>query len=154
MQLQNVMCNLCMPLTSTNVKFLSSQRGMGHCQPSCPRYIWSPRSCREVPSKKLGFHCCRNGQCFIVCGLSSNLLKHGGKVEQSVMQLYIVHKEECCQSSPCSRWLQYLHCTEDNSVVLKYLPIHLLATACQSIPANVVPNLEQGIAKRKRSVTD
>jgi hypothetical protein len=70
------------------------------------------------------------------------------------MQLYIVHKEECRQSSPCSGWLQYLHRTEDNSAVLKYLPIRLLATARLNIPADVVPNLEQGVAKRKRSVTD
>jgi hypothetical protein len=87
-----------------------------------------------------------------VCGLSNNLLKRGGKAEQSAMQLYIARKVECRQGSLHSGWLQSLHRTEDNSAVLKCLLIHLLAIAHLSIPDNVVPNLEQGVAKRKMSV--
>jgi hypothetical protein len=86
-----------------------------------------------------------------VCGLSNNLPKRGGKAEQSVMQLYIARKVECRQSSFHSGWLQSLHRTEDNSAVLKLLLIHLLAIAHLSIPDDGVPNLEQGMAKRKRS---
>jgi hypothetical protein len=67
------------------------------------------------------------------------------------MQLYIARKVKCRQSSLHSGWLQCLHCTEDNSAVLKRLLIHLLAIARLSILDDVVPNLEQGVAKRKRS---